>query len=41
MQTRVTNRAVHKTDFFAVFILALTVGAVLSQVLLVMWLGSR
>lgn len=38
---RATPRAAHKTDLFAVFVLALTIGAVASQLLLVIWLSSR
>lgn len=30
-----------KADLFATFVLALTLGAVASQVALVIWLGSR
>jgi len=30
-----------KTDLFATFVLALTLGAIASQVLLVIWLGAR
>lgn len=31
----------YKTDLFAIFVLALTLGAVASQVALIIWLGSR